>query len=55
LRARRHLAAVNANIIGVVINDVDVRSSKYAGYYYYYNYNYFSKSTGTAPDVGAES
>jgi len=38
LQAIEQLRQVNANIVGIVINDVDTRSARY--YYYYRNYYY---------------
>ena len=52
LQAIEQLRQVNANIIGLVINDVDTRSARY--YYYYRNYyydhysSYYSDSADTS-------
>ena len=35
------LQTVGANIIGVVLNDVDIKRDGYYKYYYYYNYEYY--------------
>jgi Mrp family chromosome partitioning ATPase len=32
------LENVKANILGAVLNEMDVRRAKYGGYYYYYYY-----------------
>ncbi len=50
-QAVENLRQVNANIIGVVVNDVDVRSARYHYYYrnYYYNYTkYYADDPNTA-------
>ncbi len=42
--AKRNLETVNANIIGVVMNDYDMKSTnRESGYYYSYYYDYSSK------------
>ncbi len=43
-RARHHLGSVNANIVGVVLNDVDLKNPHYAEYY-----GYTSKYYGASP------
>ncbi len=44
--AKRNLETVNANLIGVVMNDFDMKSTnKESGYYYSYYYDYSSKPT----------
>jgi capsular exopolysaccharide synthesis family protein len=40
-KAKAQLETVGANIIGVVLNDVDVKRDGYYRYYYYYNYEYY--------------
>ena len=40
-KAKDQLDTVGANIIGVVLNDVDVKKDGYYKYYYYYNYEYY--------------
>lgn len=55
-RARRHLSAVNANVVGAVLNDVNVRSGQYGYYYQYHYYSYRSdhstaKASGAAPSA----
>lgn len=52
-RAIRHLTAVNANVIGAVLNDVNVRSAQY-GYYYQYHY-YGSREEPVAAKAGGSS
>ena len=47
-RARRSLEDVDANVLGVILNDFDLRDSKY-GYYYRYQYGY-----GEAPEEAVE-
>lgn len=37
-RAKRHVDAVNAHVVGAVLNDINVRSASYSGYYQYYQY-----------------
>jgi capsular exopolysaccharide synthesis family protein len=44
IRARNHLGAVNASIVGVVLNDVDLKNPHYAEYY-----GYTSKYYGVSP------
>jgi capsular exopolysaccharide synthesis family protein len=39
-RAKRIFAQVKARIVGLVLNDVNLRSATYSSYYNYYNYNY---------------
>ncbi len=52
-RAVAHLAAVRARLLGVILNDVDVRRSG-AGYYGYYGgyYGYYGSGTGAAGAKG---
>jgi capsular exopolysaccharide synthesis family protein len=40
-KAKAQLEKVGAKIIGVVLNDVDVKRDGYYKYYYYYNYEYY--------------
>ena len=40
-KAKDQLETVGANIIGVVLNDVDIKRDGYYKYYYYYNYEYY--------------
>jgi len=42
-KAKDQLQTVGANIIGVVLNDVDVKRDGYYRYYYYYNYEYYGQ------------
>lgn len=42
-KAKEQLETVGANIIGVVLNDVDVKKDGYYKYYYYYNYEYYGQ------------
>lgn len=52
-RAKRQIENVNAHIAGVIINDVNLKNSQYAGYYYYYyNHQYHEKPASLAE--GAE-
>jgi Mrp family chromosome partitioning ATPase len=39
-RAARKLYDVDANLLGVVLNDVDFDHGGYGGYYYYQRYGY---------------
>lgn len=43
-RTVRALSDVKANIYGAVLNDVDLKSSKYGDYYYGYAYRYYGES-----------
>ena len=38
LQSRQRLTEMNANILGAIVNRLDVRRQGY-GYYYYYDYN----------------
>lgn len=38
MQSRSRLAEMNANILGAIVNKLDIRKSGY-GYYYYYDYN----------------
>ncbi len=40
-KAKEQLENIGANIIGVVLNDVDIKKEGYYKYYYYYNYEYY--------------
>jgi protein-tyrosine kinase len=42
-KAKAQLQTVGANIIGVVLNDVDIKGDGYYRYYYYYNYEYYGQ------------
>ena len=50
IRAKRAVGAVNTNIIGVVLNDVDLRNPHYSSYYYYYQYKYQDAAPAGAGD-----
>lgn len=50
-QARINLQRVGARILGVVLNDVELRSGRY-GYYYYY---YYRDSQRSAEDTGASA
>lgn len=43
LKAKEQLETVGANIIGVALNDVDIKRDGYYRYYYYYNYEYYGQ------------
>jgi capsular exopolysaccharide synthesis family protein len=43
-KAKDQLETVGAKIIGVALNDVDVKRDGYYRYYYYYNYEYYGQS-----------
>jgi len=45
-QARRMLENVKANILGAVLNEMDVRRARYGGYYYYYYYYYYYEEGG---------
>ena len=49
-RARRRLLDVDANIVGVVLNDLDIDSAANSNQYYYYRYGY-----GTDGDKDAKA
>jgi capsular exopolysaccharide synthesis family protein len=53
-RASRHLANVNAKLLGVVLNHVDLRDSSYyyRNYYYHYRHGY---AYGAEPEAPAKS
>ena len=38
LQCRSRMAEVKANILGAIVNKLDIRRTGY-GYYYYYDYN----------------
>lgn len=42
-KAKNQLQTVGANIIGIVLNDVDIKRDGYYRYYYYYNYEYYGQ------------
>lgn len=42
-KAKDQLQTVGANIIGTVLNDVDIKRDGYYKYYYYYNYEYYGQ------------
>jgi capsular exopolysaccharide synthesis family protein len=42
-RTLRSLADLNARVLGVVLNDVDTKDSRYGAYYYSYGYYYGEK------------
>lgn len=44
LRSKGALLQVNAKILGVVVNRVDIQKSKY-GYYYYQHYSYYEQDS----------
>ncbi|MDA2912722.1 polysaccharide biosynthesis tyrosine autokinase [Acidobacteriia bacterium AH_259_A11_L15] len=46
-RAQSHARDVDANVIGVVLNNLDVRSDDYY-YYRYYRYDYYGSREGTS-------
>lgn len=50
LRTRHALAAVNANLLGCILNDVDLKNPHYSSYY---NYGYISKYHGPPPQEAA--
>jgi capsular exopolysaccharide synthesis family protein len=43
IKAKDQLETVGANIIGVALNDVDIKRDGYYRYYYYYNYEYYGQ------------
>jgi succinoglycan biosynthesis transport protein ExoP len=52
LRTRNALASVNANLLGCVLNDVDLKNPHYSSYY---NYGYISKYHGPPREEAASS
>lgn len=52
VRAKHAIATVNPNIVGVVLNDVDLKNPHYANYYQYYHYQYHEAPAGAARDGG---
>lgn len=50
-RARRQLGAVNARIVGGVLNDVSIRSGHYSGYYGYYQKTYHRSGNEDATET----
>ncbi|MBI4508430.1 MAG: polysaccharide biosynthesis tyrosine autokinase [Deltaproteobacteria bacterium] len=40
LRAKRTLAKVDSHVVGVVMNDINLKQAQYSGYYYTYRYRY---------------
>jgi capsular exopolysaccharide synthesis family protein len=48
-RARRNLVDVGARILGVVLNDCNIRRSGYGGYGYKYGYGYYSSKRSPTP------
>lgn len=45
LKAKEQLQTVGANIVGVALNDVDIKRDGYYQYYYYYNYEYYGQKS----------
>jgi len=45
-QARKMLENAKANILGAVLNEMDVRRARYGGYYYYYYYYYYYEEGG---------
>jgi len=50
VKAIEQLRQVNANIMGVVINDINLRSSRYYYYYRNYYYDHYSEYYSDTPD-----
>ena len=50
VKAIEQLRQVNANIMGVVINDINLRSSRYYYYYRNYYYDHYTEYYSDAPD-----
>ncbi len=50
VKAIEQLRQVNANIMGVVINDINLRSSRYYYYYRNYYYDHYTEYYSNAPD-----
>lgn len=42
-QARKMLETANANILGAVLNEMDMRRARYGYYYYYYYYYYYEE------------
>jgi Mrp family chromosome partitioning ATPase len=49
----RQLRDVNANVIGGLLNDLDITDQKYGQYYYYYRYGYTYGQEPEKPATGA--
>lgn len=47
-RAKRLMQAVNTQIVGVVLNDVNLKNPHYANYYQYYHYKYHDAAVAPA-------
>jgi Mrp family chromosome partitioning ATPase len=47
-RSKRAMAKVNPNIIGVVLNDVNLKNPHYASYYQYYQYQSHEQNVADA-------
>jgi polysaccharide biosynthesis transport protein len=45
-RARHELAAVNAKLLGAILNNLDLRREGYYNYYNYYYYRYYGRQPG---------
>lgn len=53
VRAKQLIRAVNPNIIGVVLNDVNLKNPHYANYYQYYQYKYHNNPATIAAVAAA--
>jgi capsular exopolysaccharide synthesis family protein len=45
-QAKKLMENVKANILGAILNEMDVRRARYGGYYYYYYYYYYYEEGG---------
>ncbi|MCM8782330.1 MAG: polysaccharide biosynthesis tyrosine autokinase [Candidatus Omnitrophica bacterium] len=52
MRAKQCLQEVGTNIIGVVLNDVDIEKEAYYSKYYHYYSRYYAKHEETTPSTG---
>jgi capsular exopolysaccharide synthesis family protein len=52
-RSRQLLSDVGAKIVGVVLNNVSVRSHEYYYYQRYYRHSYYTQEPDTSPKAGA--
>ncbi len=52
-QAVRQLRDVNANVVGGLLNDLDITDQKYGQYYYYYRYGYAYGQEPEKPASGA--
>lgn len=54
-RAKRSIRGVNGNIVGVVLNDVNLKNPHYSYYYNYYQYKYHEAPAAASPAQDAST